>query len=68
MTRPIFREERCKGCGLCIVVCPKKIIEIGPHFNSRGYHPAVCIDEKLCIGCTLITLLRNLAIVELLTW
>lgn len=53
MPRPIFREERCKGCGLCIAACPKKLIEIGAHFNSRGYRPAVCVNEKLCIGCTL---------------
>lgn len=53
MPRPVFREERCKGCGLCIVVCPKKILEIGAHVNSRGYFPATCVNEKNCIGCML---------------
>ncbi|EKX80045.1 2-oxoacid:acceptor oxidoreductase subunit delta [Clostridium botulinum CFSAN001628] len=24
MPKVIFREERCKGCGHCIQVCPKK--------------------------------------------
>ncbi len=24
MAKVTFREERCKGCGLCIEVCPKK--------------------------------------------
>ncbi|MDF2635950.1 MAG: 4Fe-4S ferredoxin iron-sulfur binding protein [Pelosinus sp.] len=53
MPRPVFRGERCKGCGLCVAICPKKIIKIGTHFNSRGYRPATCVDEALCIGCTL---------------
>jgi len=26
MARVTFREDRCKGCGLCIHVCPKQII------------------------------------------
>ena len=26
MAKVTFREERYKGCGLCIQVCPKKII------------------------------------------
>jgi 2-oxoglutarate ferredoxin oxidoreductase subunit delta len=53
MPKPVFREERCKGCGLCVAICPKKIIKIGTHINSRGYRSATCIDEALCIGCTL---------------
>ncbi|NJE35501.1 2-oxoacid:acceptor oxidoreductase, partial [Megasphaera sp. SW808] len=23
-----FRKERCKGCGLCIAVCPKQILAL----------------------------------------
>ena len=28
MPKVSFRQDRCKGCGLCVSVCPKKIIAI----------------------------------------
>jgi 2-oxoglutarate ferredoxin oxidoreductase subunit delta len=53
MPRVIFKEDRCKGCGLCIEVCPMKIIEFSGKLNMKGYHPAVVEEEKMtkCIGC-----------------
>lgn len=53
MPRPVFREERCKGCELCVRACPKKILTLSDSFNTRGYRPASCIDESKCIGCML---------------
>ena len=53
MPKPIFNEERCKGCELCTVVCPKKIVVISNRINSKGYRPAMCSDESQCIGCML---------------
>lgn len=47
-----FRQERCKGCGLCIMVCPKKIIFLDQSLtNPKGYHPATVTDMDACIGC-----------------
>ena len=46
-----FQDERCKGCGLCVSVCPKKIIAMGKHVNSKGYSPAGITDQGACIGC-----------------
>ena len=49
-------RERCKGCGLCISVCPKKAIKIGPELNAQGYYPPQQPPEEEdwggCIGCT----------------
>lgn len=53
MPRPVFKQERCKGCGFCAAVCGKKIINIGDSINSKGYHPATCSDESKCVGCML---------------
>ena len=53
MPKPVFTTERCKGCELCTVVCPQKIIQLAEIFNSKGYRPAMCIDEELCVGCAL---------------
>lgn len=51
MPRPIFREDRCKGCELCTTVCPKKIVVMAKHMNNKGFHPATVIDAEKCIGC-----------------
>ena len=46
-------EKFCKSCGLCIEVCPKKIIAIGDTANDKGFFTAVCINQDECIGCGL---------------
>lgn len=49
-------RERCKGCELCISVCPKKRIGVSKGLNQKGYYPAeFCPAEgkEACTGCTL---------------
>ena len=44
--------EHCKGCELCLGVCPQKVIRMSDTFNAKGYHPARLIDPNLeCTGC-----------------
>jgi len=52
MAKIFVDEAVCKGCGLCVTACPKKIIEMDKtKLNSKGYHSAVLFDEKACTGC-----------------
>ncbi len=51
MARPIINKETCKGCGLCIAACPKKILVFSKAMNHKGYATAQCTDESACIGC-----------------
>ncbi|MDD4796203.1 MAG: 4Fe-4S binding protein [Eubacteriales bacterium] len=52
MAHVTFDTQRCKGCALCVNVCPKKILTLDKGtLNSKGYYPARCIDEEKCIGC-----------------
>ena len=52
MAKVTFDVERCKGCGLCEMVCPKKIVSLAHEkINTKGYHPAECTDPEKCIGC-----------------
>ena len=54
MAKVNFDIDKCKGCGLCVSVCPKKIIELpADKINSKGYHPAAIIDgeQDKCIAC-----------------
>ena len=46
-----FEGERCKGCELCVSVCPKHILELSGTINSKGYHVASVTDISECIGC-----------------
>ncbi len=52
MSKIIVDIERCKGCGMCVHVCPKKILVLDSKImNTKGYHPSVCIDMDKCTGC-----------------
>ena len=47
----IIDTEECKGCGLCVGVCPKGSIVISERSNEKGYFPA-CSANLDCTGCT----------------
>jgi len=47
----IIDSERCKGCTLCVTVCPKNVISISEKANSKGYFPAQSTGPD-CTGCT----------------
>ncbi|MEW6509649.1 MAG: 4Fe-4S dicluster domain-containing protein [Bacteroidota bacterium] len=46
-----FNVETCKGCELCIDVCPQESLALSPGINTQGYHYAVLIKDN-CTGCT----------------
>ncbi|MDL2253775.1 4Fe-4S binding protein [Ruminococcaceae bacterium OttesenSCG-928-I18] len=52
MAKVTFKEDICKGCGLCVEVCPKKIVRLNKEkINVKGFHPATVTDMDACIGC-----------------
>ncbi len=54
MPRVTIDENRCKGCGMCVLACPKKIMVLnGDKLNSKGYNPARQIEPEKCIGCAM---------------
>lgn len=53
MAKVTFNEDLCKGCSLCVSVCPKNILQLAPgRLNSKGHQPAEIIDQDACIACT----------------
>lgn len=46
-----FERDKCKGCELCISVCPKGILGLDSAANLKGYSPAYCKEPESCIGC-----------------
>ena len=52
MARVTFQTDKCKGCGLCVTVCPKKIVVMAKdEINQKGFHPATVYEQEKCIGC-----------------
>jgi len=46
----LIDETYCKGCGLCITVCPKQAIFPGTRRNPKGY-VMPDTDAGRCDGC-----------------
>lgn len=52
MAKLTIDQDTCKGCGLCVLACPKKILALSHEIiNVKGYHPVTITDEAACIGC-----------------
>jgi len=64
MPKPVINSERCKGCEVCVSVCPKKILALGEAINVAGYHSAECTNEAECIGCAFCALMCPDAAIE----
>lgn len=48
----IFQEDLCKGCNLCVTVCPTDVIALdNTNLNTKGYHPAGAVNPDKCIAC-----------------
>ncbi len=47
-----FTIEKCKGCGLCVTACPKKIVaQASGRLNKKGYAYADCREPEKCNAC-----------------
>jgi len=59
----IIDIERCKGCGLCVTVCPKGCIIISKCSNKSGYFPAQATNME-CTGCAMCAIICPDAVIE----
>lgn len=45
--------DRCKGCGLCVEVCPFNLLQLSIRkVNKKGYPFVEQPDYSDCTGCT----------------
>lgn len=60
----VIDVEMCKGCGLCVAYCPKKVLIESEHLNKTGYHFAEPGDLDQCTGCLICTLVCPEVVIE----
>lgn len=53
MARIEVDEQLCKGCEICVYVCPPRVIVMLERISLRGYHPAALKDAARCTGCAI---------------
>ncbi|MGP1514483.1 MAG: 4Fe-4S dicluster domain-containing protein [Bacteroidales bacterium] len=46
----VVDEVKCKGCGVCVSVCPKHVLALSKNVNTKGYNYSEMINGD-CIGC-----------------
>lgn len=53
MPKVTINQKRCKGCRLCVVVCPRGVLDMASAANDLGVLPAYVVREEACTGCGL---------------
>lgn len=51
MPKITIDREACKGCELCAINCPEKLIAMDEKLNVRGVRPAKFSDTGKCTAC-----------------
>ncbi len=44
----VINRDWCKGCGICVHFCPKKVLELDGYDKVVAARPQDCICCKLC--------------------
>lgn len=50
--------ERCKGCEICVHLCPQQVLQVSERTNAKGYHiPEIAPQhEEACVHCEFCTM------------
>jgi 2-oxoglutarate ferredoxin oxidoreductase subunit delta len=43
--------DHCKGCQLCVEVCPQEVFELSTERNAKGYLLPSALRMEDCTGC-----------------
>jgi len=53
----IINEELCKGCDICVELCPTNVFELSEQINTKGYYVPKPILIENCTGCKICDLI-----------
>ena len=46
--KPVIDPKLCKGCNICVYICPKKCYSRGTEISDMGYFDAVVEAHEKC--------------------
>ena len=59
-------SDRCKGCRLCIAVCPRHKLALADLLNELGFQPVEVVEDPAdCTGCMSCVLMCPDAAIEI---
>jgi 2-oxoglutarate ferredoxin oxidoreductase subunit delta len=60
-------KERCKGCGLCVACCRKRVLRMSQkqETNKKGYNFVRIRSAKKCTGCANCAIICPETIIEI---
>jgi 2-oxoglutarate ferredoxin oxidoreductase subunit delta len=47
----VIDEEKCKGCGICVALCPLKVLVKSDKISPQGFNLPSPINRDKCSGC-----------------
>jgi len=47
------RDDECKGCAVCVSVCPKNCLVMSGELNVKGYDYVQFVHAEACTACGL---------------
>jgi 2-oxoglutarate ferredoxin oxidoreductase subunit delta len=51
MPKITINTEWCKGCYICVDVCPQNVLEVNESLFLRGFHPVAVARPEDCTIC-----------------
>ncbi len=46
-----INQKWCKGCYICLEVCPKKVFEKSKEVSEKGFNPVFVAHPEQCPAC-----------------
>ncbi|MBW2148924.1 MAG: 4Fe-4S dicluster domain-containing protein [Deltaproteobacteria bacterium] len=43
--------NQCKGCGICVAVCPWNVLAVGEELSEKGYRRITVMEPERCTAC-----------------
>jgi len=51
MPNIVINSDWCKGCYICVGVCPRHVLAVDQEVFQRGFHPVAVARPEDCTAC-----------------